>query len=95
MLVKNSLVAFKSFLLGAFWVFVSSFEEVFSRGVLFSALDTTFKRSSIKFGRVCGRASWEMDNFTLENDRTVKISRPYWQTVRKTYACYLVQTEDR
>ena len=39
--------------------------------------------------------TWEMDNFTLENDRTVKISRPYWQTVRKTYACYLVQTEDR
>lgn len=38
--------------------------------------------------------AWEMDGFTLTDGSVVNISRPYWQTARSVYACYLTQTQD-
>lgn len=37
--------------------------------------------------------NWEMDHFLLENGSEINISRPYWQTVRSVYACYLAQAK--
>ena len=38
--------------------------------------------------------TWEMDSFTLADGSVVNISRPYWQTARSVYACYLTQSQD-
>lgn len=38
--------------------------------------------------------AWEMDSFTLADGSVVNISRPYWQTARSAYACYMTQTRD-
>ena len=38
--------------------------------------------------------SWEMDSFTLTDESVVNISRPYWQTARSVYACYMTQSRD-
>lgn len=38
--------------------------------------------------------NWEMDGFTLTDGSTVNISRPYWQTARSVYACYMTQSRD-
>ena len=37
---------------------------------------------------------WEMDGFTLTDGSVVNISRPYWQTARGVYACYMTQSRD-
>ena len=38
--------------------------------------------------------NWEMDSFTLTDGSAVNISRPYWQTARSVYACYMTQSRD-
>lgn len=38
--------------------------------------------------------NWEMDRFHMTDGSEVNISRPYWQTARKVYACYVAQTRD-
>lgn len=38
--------------------------------------------------------SWEMSRFHLADGTEVNISRPYWQTARRVYACYATQTVD-
>lgn len=38
--------------------------------------------------------TWEMDSFTLTDGSVVNISRPYWQTARSVYACYMTQSWD-
>lgn len=37
---------------------------------------------------------WEMSRFHLTDGGEVNISRPYWQTARKVYACYIAQAQD-
>ena len=39
-----------------------------------------------------GRAA--EDGFTLTDGSVVNISRPYWQTARGVYACYMTQSRD-
>lgn len=38
--------------------------------------------------------NWEMDRFHMADGSEVNISRPYWQTARRVYACYVAQTRD-
>jgi len=38
--------------------------------------------------------NWETERFTLTDGSEVNISRPYWQTVRSVYTCYVTQTRD-
>lgn len=37
---------------------------------------------------------WEMSRFYLTDGGEVNISRPYWQSARRIYACYAAQTVD-
>lgn len=58
-------------------------------------LNTDFLRCHKSYMvNLCYVKSWEMDSFTLTDGSVVNISRPYWQTARSVYACYITQSRD-